>query len=334
MISVSIIVPVYGVEKHIERCLRSVLRQDYQGELECILVDDCTLDKSMQIVDALLESYGGNIVFRKFRHERNRGLSAARNTGTQAAKGDYIFYLDSDDEIMPHAISTLVTLANKYPGVDVVYGDWYVARRYNSLQNNVALKEYINNSNEIISTILLGCHVSMTAPNKLLRKEFIRNNTLSFKEGIYHEDEHFNYFLAEAAQSIAICFVPIYVYYLNPEGITGGNSKDKRIYSLIIICEDILLRGKTLFRYHFCLKFVRNLVNVIHDNSFLYPRLKDLIFHLYQSTHKDHLYLCSFYVYLYYISPIKLLKYLNKSRLFTISYSIIWRIIKRREFCR
>jgi len=329
MISVSIIVPVYGVEKHIERCLRSVLRQDYQGGLECILVDDCTPDNSMQVVDALLGSYDGDIVFRKLRHEQNRGLSAARNTGTQAATGDYIFYLDSDDEIMPHAISTLVALAEKYPGVDVVYGDWYVSRRYNFLQNDIALKEYINDSNEILSTLLLGCHVSMTAPNKLLKKEFVRGCRLLFKEGVIHEDEHFNYFLAEEASGIAVSFVPTYVYYLNPSGIVRGSNEIRRLESLIILSVDILEHGKTLYRYVFCLRILLfYLVDEMSVDSPLCLQLKEFSRYLSQSAYANHLFVYSFFVYLYAVLPLTWLKYLNKNMLFRKFYSVAWRIIR------
>ena len=115
--------PVYGVERHIERSLHSVMRQDYTGPLECIIVDDCTPDKSIEIADRLLHGYNGSICFHVIHRQENGGLSAARNTGIRESTGNYLFFLDSDDEIMPHTISTLMALAKKYPGVDLVYGD-------------------------------------------------------------------------------------------------------------------------------------------------------------------------------------------------------------------
>ena len=107
MVRISIIVPIYNVEPYIERCLRSVMIQTYSN-IECILVDDCTLDNSMKICDCLLGNYIGPIEFKVLHHDHNRGLSAARNTGTDAATGEYIFYLDSDDEITPDSISLMV----------------------------------------------------------------------------------------------------------------------------------------------------------------------------------------------------------------------------------
>ena len=75
------------------------MRQTYQGAMECLIVDDCGTDDSMAIAERTIATYEGPIVFQVLHHERNRGLSAARNTGTLAAKGDYLYYLDSDDEI-------------------------------------------------------------------------------------------------------------------------------------------------------------------------------------------------------------------------------------------
>lgn len=69
------------------------MRQKYQGAMECLIVDDCGTDDSIAIAERTIASYEGPIVFQILHHERNRGLSAARNTGTLAAKGDYLYYL-------------------------------------------------------------------------------------------------------------------------------------------------------------------------------------------------------------------------------------------------
>lgn len=101
--SISIVVPVYNVSLYVERCVRSVMAQTYPV-LECILVDDASPDDSIAKCEKLIAAYDGAISFVVLHHERNRGLSAARNTGTDAAQGDYIYYLDSDDEITPDCI--------------------------------------------------------------------------------------------------------------------------------------------------------------------------------------------------------------------------------------
>ena len=106
--SVSIIVPVYGVESYIEDCVRSVMAQDYDGPLECVLVNDCTPDRSIEMAKQVLSDYKGAIEFRIVTHERNQGLSGARNTGIKESKGEYVYLLDSDDEISSNCISSLV----------------------------------------------------------------------------------------------------------------------------------------------------------------------------------------------------------------------------------
>ena len=92
MVNVSIIIPVYNVEQYIESCLYSVINQTYKGTLECIIVNDCTPDQSMEVVNRLLSVYQGNILFKIINHQENKGLSAARNSGVKIAKGDYLYF--------------------------------------------------------------------------------------------------------------------------------------------------------------------------------------------------------------------------------------------------
>ena len=130
---VSIVIPVYNVEPYIEECLQSVMRQTYLGMMECILVDDCGTDNSMGIAEQLIEAYNGPIDFKVLHHEHNRGVSAARNTGIDAACGEYIFFLDSDDWISDDCIERL-TQPLEFEKYDFVVGhyerdggDWLVS---------------------------------------------------------------------------------------------------------------------------------------------------------------------------------------------------------------
>ena len=97
MINISIIVPVYNVEQYISRCIRSIIDQDNSHAIiECLFVDDCSPDNSIQIVRSIVDQYNGNIYFKILIHTENKGLSVARNTGIEAAKGDYILFVDPD----------------------------------------------------------------------------------------------------------------------------------------------------------------------------------------------------------------------------------------------
>lgn len=89
---ISIIVPIYGVEPYIKKCLISIMSQSLTSGVECILVNDCTKDESINIAQKLIDEYRGNIKFRIINREENGGLSAARNTGILEAKGDYLYF--------------------------------------------------------------------------------------------------------------------------------------------------------------------------------------------------------------------------------------------------
>ncbi|MFR5960350.1 MAG: glycosyltransferase family 2 protein [Bacteroides stercoris] len=92
--NISVIIPIYNVEKFVERCILSIINQTYTKEVECIIVNDCTPDSSMKIVERLVADYKGQIRFKLLNHERNKGIAAVRNTGLNAASGDYIIYSD------------------------------------------------------------------------------------------------------------------------------------------------------------------------------------------------------------------------------------------------
>ena len=95
MKDISIIIPIYNVEKYVAECLNAVISQTYDhSKIECILVDDCTPDNSMVIVNEIIGKYNGEMTFNIIGHEQNLGLSAARNTGIEAAAGKYIYFID------------------------------------------------------------------------------------------------------------------------------------------------------------------------------------------------------------------------------------------------
>ena len=118
---ISIIIPVYHCIDYIEDCLNSVVGQTYQGEVECILVDDCGGDGSVEFAERYIEKHQSVIDFYVIKHGTNRGAAAARNTGLKAAKGDYIYFLDSDDMITPSCLEDLVKMLAKYPNADVIH---------------------------------------------------------------------------------------------------------------------------------------------------------------------------------------------------------------------
>lgn len=119
---ITVIIPIYKVEAYIERCVRSLMAQELDG-VEYIFVDDCSPDNSMKVLQRILDEYPGQQHVRILHHSQNHGLPAARNTGLDAATGDYVFHCDSDDYLEPGALQAMYEAARK-SDADIVYCDW------------------------------------------------------------------------------------------------------------------------------------------------------------------------------------------------------------------
>ena len=217
-IKVSIIIPVYNVENYIEECLTSVIRQEGTDEipLECIIVDDRGPDRSMEIARRVVSEYSGPIRFKIITLEKNGGLSAARNSGIHEAAGDYLFFLDSDDVIAPHCIRSLWSIVGKHPGVDIVYGQTvsFPDADFNSGYLNLHNGSEVDYSDKI--EIVRDAHLRLpeTAWNRLVRRRFILDNKLYFKEGIIHENTYWQLASYTYVKSFACDFSsqPTYLY--------------------------------------------------------------------------------------------------------------------------
>lgn len=242
--SVSIIVPVYHVEPYVEACLRSVMRQTYDGSMECILVDDCGTDESMAIAGKLIAEYTGAVSFKVLHHTHNRGLSAARNTGMDVATGDYLFFLDSDDELTDDCIESLAKPLEK-EWHDVVMG---CLKRYRILPSGQ--QEYVESYLEqhlphdvVFSPSTMMRTISewqnMTAWNRLLRADFIRQNHLRFKEGLIYEDHLWSFQIACLASSFYVVSHTAYLYRYRDDGLSAPDDGRKYYNNLMIIIKDI-----------------------------------------------------------------------------------------------
>ena len=125
MNSVSVIIPVYGVENYIEQCLQSIIHQTMDHRLiECIIINDCTQDRSMEVAQEVIANYTGEMSFRIINHQVNRGLSVSRNTGIKEAKNDYLMFIDSDDYLLDDGLTRLMMMAEQQEN-DIVMGNFY-----------------------------------------------------------------------------------------------------------------------------------------------------------------------------------------------------------------
>lgn len=242
--TVSIVVPVYGVEKYIGRCFDSVAAQTYP-KLECIFVDDCGNDASMEIVRSRIADYRGNIKFRTLRHEHNRGLSAARNSGTDAAEGEYVYFLDGDDLITPDCIALLAAPLRERR-VDFVLGN-YASGGDGVCKIPVKVADgFICGNAEIRARYLRG-EWFMMAWGRLVNRAFLLLENLRFSEGLLHEDNLWSFQLACLAESMCVVRAPTYIYAIRGNSITTAKSR-KNFDSLVRIADemDAFVRERSL----------------------------------------------------------------------------------------
>lgn len=225
--TVSIIIPVYNVSDYVERCLQSVMAQTYT-DIECIIVDDCTPDDSIEKCERMIAAYDGPITFKVLHHEKNRGLSAARNTGIEAASGEYLYFLDSDDWIIPECIQLMCDCVEKHPETEIVMGGAIATNGgflYMDYDKKDFLPEYSDDVDWINKAFLTHEMLSMTAWNVLINRTFLFSNHLFFVEGLVNEDEVWHFMLSKYVSHLSILHKNTYVYVIRENSIINGKDR-------------------------------------------------------------------------------------------------------------
>lgn len=227
---VSIIVPVYGVEKYVDKCVESLVFQTYK-DIEVIFVDDCTPDRSVDVINNTVKHLSASdFNYKILHHDKNRGLSAARNTGVSAAKGDYIMHVDADDWIEPEMVASMVETA-RTSKADIVICGAYVVR-------NSGKKQSLPNPNidkgKLIEDILYK-----NTPGSMWAKLIDRNLYDSHAdvwsiEGINHGEDYATMpRLLYYAGSVAYVLKPLYNYNLTNVGSYTNNFSKKSMESML-----------------------------------------------------------------------------------------------------
>lgn len=254
MVRISIIIPVYKVEAYIRRCIESILVQDStKADIECIIIDDCTPDRSMDVVHEITDYYRGPISFIFLRHENNKGLSAARNTGIQHATGDYVLFVDSDDWLKPDCIHLFVEYLLKYPDVDIILGNAWECKSESMMLEGILTPLYLEDPTQIFQGLLRFSYF-ISAWNKLVKRDILIDNNIFFLEGILYEDKPWCYDLFSHV-SIALIIPNItYVYENIPTSIVNTSyTLDKSndvVYSYAVGVSWILNNPYLSARFH------------------------------------------------------------------------------------
>lgn len=180
MPKISIIIPVYGVEKYIERCCVSVFEQTYR-DFEVIFINDCTKDNSELILLEVMKRYQHlNITTQIIRHEVNKGISAARETGLNAATGEYILYIDSDDYIDTNMLAKMMDRAS-ITDADITYCDYYEVMQGRQRYIDQSLPV---NQPALITAAMLRQEIVWCPWNKLFKKKMVIEHNIHWPEGI------------------------------------------------------------------------------------------------------------------------------------------------------
>ncbi|MBR1503625.1 MAG: glycosyltransferase family 2 protein [Prevotella sp.] len=221
-IKVTICVPVYGVEQFIERCARSLFEQTYDA-LDYVFVDDCSKDRSIEVLQQVVEAYPQRKPFVKIvSHERNRGLAVARRTAVEHATGDYILQVDSDDYLSLDAVSLLVQQAEA-TGADIVAGSQHII----TATQTVYRRDLVPQDKDAYARSLLIRKSIQGVVGKLFRRSLIMEHQLFPPEGLnMAEDYVVMPRIAYYAHRVAKVDAPIYNYVkYNPDSYTTSISR-------------------------------------------------------------------------------------------------------------
>ena len=242
MKKVSVIVPVYNVEKYIEKCLESIKRQSFD-DFECLIINDGTKDNSIEVAKRLV----GNDDRFVFYDKENGGLSDARNYGIEKANGEYLSFIDSDDYIDEDLLKLAYDKATKHNS-DIVCFDMIYEWENRNLEvskgaNFEEVTDYKENRNVVF--------INNSANNKLYKKEFLKDRR--FIKGMWYEDlAVIPTWLAEA-NNVSYVDKPLY-YYVQREG-SITHHPDERLFdvykALSMVKKELNLTSKDIKDLYF-----------------------------------------------------------------------------------
>lgn len=271
---ISIIIPVYNVEKYLRRCIDSVLKQK-NISMEIILVDDGSTDSSSNICEEYVAKYSNT----KCIHINNSGPSTAKNIGYDVATGDYVAFIDSDDEIKPEMFSTMLQSAHKNNSDIVCCNYLQVDEEGNLSHIEYTNKEYVLNQNEALKAILIKDKIYSQCWTKIYRRATLENHHIRNTEGLKTEEDFiFNIQAFAKSHIVSIVDKPLYIYTHRTKSLSKDYYKshinqyiDNRILRLELVDNIIRNNFPNLLEYstYHCIFYYNELIGRIC----LFPKL-------------------------------------------------------------
>lgn len=227
---VTIVIPVFNVEKYISQCLESVLAQSYEN-LEVICIDDCGSDSSVDILSGYIQA---DRRIRLIKHNKNLGLGPARNTGLKKARGEYIYFLDSDDWIEKDTIGLMVKQAiDTKADVVIASAEAFPDEEKEDLKDEVKRKNEWLDVSSALMTIdgqrfdYAIRHIPCTAWGKLYKTEFLLKNKLFFiNRKVLHEDNGFHLKVMSCEPTICSFEKRLYKYRIRSSSLMSFGAKE------------------------------------------------------------------------------------------------------------
>ena len=221
---VSVVIPVYNVKPYLERCVQSVLRQTYK-DLEIILVDDGSTDGSSEICNQIAKRDSRIVIV----HQKNQGASEARNTGIRYAKGEYIMFLDSDDEwLIPDGLEKLMSMDNSdiviFKRVDI----WGKGHYSPATDYDLESIDRMPNIQALFGYLVTTQQLQISACFLLVRRRILLDNDLFFPLGMISEDVFWSMRLWQHLSSARFTNIDLYGYHHREGSIT--TTSDIRTY--------------------------------------------------------------------------------------------------------
>ncbi len=228
-IKISLIVPIYGVEKYIADFAKSVFEQSYQN-IQYLFVNDGTKDRSIDILNALIDEKYSHLKDKiQIIHKENGGLPSARKTGMQYASGDYVYHVDPDDWLASGAFALIAEKAAE-TDADVIYFDY--VKEYEKRRSFKKARQYTSKEQYIRD--MYNHKVAGSVWSKCIKLDIYKNNEVYFPQYTYGEDTYLTSQLVGYAKNIV--YLDEYLYHYrksNPGAITSQNRKKRhREYAL------------------------------------------------------------------------------------------------------
>lgn len=255
----SIIVPVYKVERYIQACISSIYSQNVpEDKFEVIIVNDGTPDGSIELISSII-GQKSNV---KIINQENQGLSIARNNGFKVAKGEYVWFVDSDDTLLPESIDRVLTALKDHKGVDVI-ATVLLQKKEN---NGVTKLEYTPDFSVRTGREYMFRGNRLGASQRyILRKKFLLENNLLFMPNVYHEDGEFGHKMMYLAKSVYVMPEPVYCYLLRSSGSIMSTRKMKMNYDLIAIYKELEGFCKSKVEERDKIRFLSLAANCLYD---------------------------------------------------------------------